>query len=175
LRKKLLGDLEALQTVQNGFIENDKRIDTGMGRRISRKEAMGIIDRAEKKGLVLSPSNTQKMAALCCCCTCCCPALKLAKMLPRPADSIRSYYDARIDPNLCLACGDCIERCPMDAIGDGENASQVIDGRCIGCGLRASTCPEEAITLIAKPGMEAPPENFPDVLRRIETEWGISA
>jgi ferredoxin len=148
--------------------------DNQMARPISRKEAMGIIDRAEKKGLVLSPSNTQELAALCCCCTCCCPALRFAKMMPRPADRIRSYYAAIIDPDRCLACGDCIERCPMDAIAESDEASQIIDGQCIGCGLCASTCPEAAITLIAKPGMEPPPENFPDALRRIENERGIS-
>lgn len=149
--------------------------DNKMARLISREEALGVIDRAEKKGLVLSPSNTQELAALCCCCTCCCPPLKFAKMMPRPADTIRSYYEAKIDPEHCLACGDCVERCPMDAISEGDEASQVIDGRCIGCGLCVSTCPEDAIALIAKPGMAAPPENFVDVLRRIERERGISA
>ena len=148
--------------------------DNQMGGPVSKKEAMGIINRAEQMGLVLSPSNTQELAALCCCCTCCCPALRFAKMMPRPADRIRSYYTARIDPDRCLACGDCIERCPMDAITESEEASQIIDGRCIGCGLCASTCPEAAIALIAKTGMEAPPENFPDALRRIEIERGLS-
>ena len=148
--------------------------DNQMGRPVSKKEAVGIIDRAEQMGLVLSPSNTQELAALCCCCTCCCPVLRFAKMTPRPADRIRSYYTARIDADRCLACGDCIERCPMDAITESDEASQIIDGRCIGCGLCASTCPEVAIALIAKPGMEAPPKNFPDALRRIETERGLS-
>lgn len=144
--------------------------DNQMGRLITREEAFEIIDRAEQLGLVLSPSNTQKLAALCCCCTCCCPPLKFARMMPRPADRVRSYYEARIDPEACLACGDCKERCPMDAIGEDEDASQIIDGRCIGCGLCVATCPEGAISLVAKTGMEAPPENFSDVLRRIENE-----
>ena len=33
----------------------------------------------------------------------------------------------------------------MDAIQEGDNVSEVIDGRCIGCGLCVSVCPVEAI------------------------------
>jgi len=58
----------------------------------------------------------------------------------------------------------------MEAIKEGENASEVIEERCIGCGLCVSTCPEEAISFMAKPGMEAPPKDFRETLQRIETE-----
>ena len=91
-------------------------------------------------------------------------------MLDRPANFIRSYYQSTIDQNLCVACGECIDRCPMDAIKEGEEVSEIIDGRCIGCGLCISTCPEEAISLVAKPDMEAPPMDFTETLRKIETE-----
>jgi Fe-S-cluster-containing hydrogenase component 2 len=61
----------------------------------------------------------------------------------------------------------------MDAIQEGDNVSEVIDGRCIGCGLCVSVCPVEAISLEPKPGMEAPPKDFADTLNRISTERGV--
>ncbi|MDP3284121.1 MAG: 4Fe-4S binding protein [Desulfobacterales bacterium] len=45
-----------------------------------------------------------------------------------------------------------------------------MDGRCIGCGLCIATCPTEALSLIAKPGMDAPPRDFEETMNRIEDE-----
>ena len=90
--------------------------------------------------------------------------------MPRPADRVHSYYQAKIDSELCSACGQCIERCQMAAIKEGEDSSEMIEGRCIGCGLCVSTCPTEAISMVAKSGMEAPPKGFEDTLQKIEAE-----
>jgi ferredoxin len=145
-------------------------IDNKMAKRISTDEALKVLDLAEESGLVLSPVNTQKLTAICCCCPCCCPNLKYSKMTLRPADLVHSYYQARIDPDLCSACGDCIERCQMDAIKEGDNVSELDYGRCIGCGLCVSACPTEAISLVLKPGVEAPPGTVQDMMNRIATE-----
>ncbi len=149
-------------------------IDNNMARSITQEECLQLLDKAEEAGLVLSPTNTEDPWAICCCCSCCCPVLKFAKMTPRPADLVHSYYQAKIDPDECTACGDCIERCPMDAIQEGDNVSRVIDGRCIGCGLCVSVCPVEAISLEAKPGMEAPPKDMTDMMNKIAVERGVA-
>jgi len=148
-------------------------IDNEFGRQISADEAFKVLDVAEEAALVLNTSNSQKMEFICCCCPCCCPILKGAKMMPSPSDMISSYYLARIDPDLCSACGTCIDRCQMDAISEGDDVSEIIDGRCIGCGLCVDTCPEEAISMVAKPGMEAPPKDFRETMDRIKTERGV--
>ena len=96
-------------------------------------------------------------------------------MMERPADMVHSYYQAKIDADLCTSCGECIERCQMDAIEEGDEVSELVDGRCIGCGLCVPTCPEEAISLVAKPDMEAPPMDFEGTLNRIRDERGVSA
>ena len=146
-------------------------IDNKWARAISREEALRVLDLAEESALVLSPTNSQQLAGICCCCPCCCPILKYAKLMPRPADVVQSYYQAKIDPELCSACGQCIDRCQMAAIREGKDSSEVIDGRCIGCGLCASACPTEALTMVAKSGMEAPPKEFlQDTLQKIEAE-----
>jgi electron transport complex protein RnfB len=68
-------------------------------------------------------------------------------------------YNAKIDPELCIQCGDCVERCPMEAITEGDTAMEVSPNRCIGCGLCVSVCPEEAIAL-TEVSTATPP--FPD-------------
>jgi NAD-dependent dihydropyrimidine dehydrogenase PreA subunit len=149
-------------------------IDNNLGRKITVDEALKLLDKAEESGLVVTPSNTQELEAICCCCSCCCPNLKFSKMTPRPADLIQSYYEAKIDTGLCTACGDCIERCQMDAIQEGDNVSEIVDGRCIGCGLCVSVCPVEAISLVPKPGMEAPPKDWTDMLKKITAERDVA-
>jgi ferredoxin len=150
------------------------KIDMDAGRRIDVDECLKLLDKAEEAGLVLQSSNTEKLEWICCCCTCCCAGLKMTKAMPRPGDLTRSYYVATIDADECTACGDCVERCPMDAIQLGDNAAEMIDGRCIGCGLCASVCPVEAIALEPKPGVEAPPRDMTDMHDRIARERGVA-
>lgn len=145
-------------------------VDNNMGRKISTDEAFKLLDRAEEIGLVLQPTNTQEIAAVCCCCTCCCPYLRFAKMSDRPADFFTSYYKSTIDSDLCTACGECIDRCPMDAIEEGETVSEVKEENCIGCGLCVSICPEEAISLIEKPSMEVPQMTITETFNKIQAE-----
>jgi len=145
-------------------------LDNGMARRIGPDEALEILDRAEKNSLVLSPVNTRRLEAVCCCCPCCCPNLKYSKMHPRPADIMQTDYQAEIDPGLCTGCGDCVEKCQMDAIREAGGVSEIVDGRCIGCGLCVPVCPVEAITLVTRKDPAVPPADFPDLLARMASE-----
>ena len=54
----------------------------GLGRLIDMDEALDILAKAEKAGLVLQPSNAKKIVNICCCCGCCCQVLKTLKMYP---------------------------------------------------------------------------------------------
>lgn len=135
--------------------------ENGLGRSISREEALKILEEAEKAALVLQPSNTRKVVNICTCCGCCCQILKNLKRLPRPAESAATNYYAVVDRDCCSGCETCLGRCQMEAIEmDGEAAS-VLRERCIGCGLCVTTCPEEALMLREKPDAEKfiPPLN----------------
>ncbi len=145
-------------------------IDNGWGRSISTNEALRILDQAEEADLVLSPSNSRELASVCCCCPCCCPVLKFGKMIPRPADVFLSYYRAKIDEKLCSSCAICVDRCQMGAIKEEDGSIKIAEGKCIGCGLCVSRCPTDAISLVSKPGVESPPPNVRETLRRIQDE-----
>ncbi len=50
----------------------------------------------------------------------------------------------KIDPDKCVACGTCIDECPVGAISAGD--VYVIDPTiCTECGTCADVCPAEAI------------------------------
>jgi len=131
----------------------------GLGRRIDADEALEILKKADKAGLVLQPSNAQKVINICCCCGCCCHVLKSMKRHPRPAELVSSPFLARLDASACTGCGVCVKRCQMDALRmEGERAVLNAD-RCIGCGLCVTTCPGQALTLERKPQARAVPRN----------------
>jgi electron transport complex protein RnfB len=146
--------------------------ENGIGRRISREEAFGILEEAERTGLVLQPSNAQKTVNMCLCCGCCCGILRNLKKAPKPALYTASNYYAVIDPDLCSACGVCGERCQMDAVTMGEGGASVSRDRCIGCGLCVPTCPEEAIRLEVKPEQDrhVPPAHLKETYKKIAAE-----
>lgn len=128
-------------------------------RRISRQECLDILDMAEEKGMVLQPGNSRKPNCICICCGCCCGVLTTAKKQAQPARFFASNYYARIDMDLCKACGVCLQRCQMDAItADGENYRVDME-RCIGCGLCVTKCKPGAAKLIKKDKLTVPPLN----------------
>jgi electron transport complex protein RnfB len=129
----------------------DYYAETGKGRYITKEEALALLEKAEEEGLVLQPSNSQKISNICMCCGCCCAVLRTIKKHPKPAEVISSAFTARLDSSVCTACEACLERCPMGALSMGEEGIALDPDRCIGCGLCVSTCPSGALTLIRKP------------------------
>ncbi len=45
----------------------------------------------------------------------------------------------------CIACGTCIDECPVEAISEGEIYS-IDASACTDCGTCADVCPTEAIS-----------------------------
>jgi len=97
-------------------------IRTGRGREITRQEADEIIKRAEENGLVHQIPNTDgsgKTHAICNCCGCGCFALRSSTMY-KNNDMSRSNYVSKVDKEKCVACGQCVENCPTNAIRLGQ-------------------------------------------------------
>ncbi len=97
-------------------------IRTGRGRQISREEAFEIIHRAEENGLMHQIPNLDgsgKTHAICNCCGCSCLSLRTAEMFLN-ADMVRSNYVSVVDKDKCVACGECVENCPVNALRLGQ-------------------------------------------------------
>ncbi|HEY45106.1 MAG TPA: 4Fe-4S binding protein [Anaerolineae bacterium] len=129
----------------------DYYVENGLGRYIEVDEALEILRLAEESGLVLQPSNSQRIVNICCCCGCCCQVLLALKRLPKPASLVSSPYVIAYDPDLCVGCGDCVTRCQMDALSLVGDVSVPDLDRCIGCGLCVTTCTSGSLHLVRKP------------------------
>jgi electron transport complex protein RnfB len=134
-------------------------VDMGIGRYISKEEALDILGKAQEAGLVLQPENSLRPEAICCCCGDCCAQLTAVKRIPRPADLYASNYYAEVDPELCTACGKCIERCQMEARVIVNNIATVNLDRCIGCGNCVTVCETNASYLKQKEKEVLPPKD----------------
>ncbi len=101
----------------------DFYIRTGRGRSITREEAIAICKKAEKEGLahqIPNLSGPGKALAICNCCGCSCFGLRNANLYRNP-DFSRSNYMAKVDRDKCVACGECVENCQVNALTLGEN------------------------------------------------------
>jgi NAD-dependent dihydropyrimidine dehydrogenase PreA subunit len=143
---------------------------SGEGQSLSREETLALMDRAERDGMVLQPSNAQDPVFICFCCGCCCGLLLAARHFPRPAEYIHSNYQAVVDAELCTECLTCRDRCPMDALHSVDGATAVDLDRCIGCGACVVTCPSEAVKLRAKTRETVPPKDLRALYGRITAE-----
>lgn len=97
-------------------------IRTGRGREITREEAFEIIKRAEDNGLMHQIPNIDgsgKTHAICNCCGCSCLSLRSGTMY-KNVDMVRSNYVSKVDKDKCVACGQCVENCPMNAMKLGQ-------------------------------------------------------
>ncbi len=141
----------------------------GLGRTIDLKEALEILKRADRAGLVLQSSNAQKILNICCCCGCCCQVLKTVKRHPKPSSIISSPFLAHAEPETCEGCGICVERCQMEALMLKDDKVVLDLNRCIGCGLCVTTCSTGSLTLERKPdsGQHYVPRNMLEALYRL--------
>jgi ferredoxin len=133
-------------------------VEQGMGRQITKQDALRILREATEEGLVHVCDNIEgALGTICNCCSCCCAFLR-SKNIGGYDCLSRSNYVARVDVEACTACATCEERCPVGAITLGDTA--VVDETiCIGCGVCTPTCGGEgAITLSVREEVVPPPE-----------------
>ena len=132
--------------------------ERGFGRLLSEEEALQVLDRAEKAGLIHCSTNIGKYIDIICnCCDCHCPILRTIKNTAVPTMVATSSFIASVEEGDCSGCGDCVERCQMDALTmEGDIVVRDAE-RCIGCGLCVSVCPTEALKLEFREGAPVPP------------------
>jgi len=148
-------------------LDGEQFINAGLGRPITKEEAIDILEKAQESGLVLQPSNSQQPEVICCCCGDCCGILRVIKQFPRPADYYASNYYAEIDSELCTGCQICIERCQLDALFMTNGVASVNLDRCIGCGNCVVLCEDNAVHLKKKDKETIPPKDVTELYQRI--------
>jgi NADPH-dependent glutamate synthase beta subunit-like oxidoreductase/NAD-dependent dihydropyrimidine dehydrogenase PreA subunit len=102
-------------------------IKTGRGRQITKEEAYEIIQKAEDNGLMHSIPNLDEPGtthAICNCCGCGCYAMRLANEFVNN-DIVRSNYTSEVDEDKCVACGECVDVCPTNALRLGQKLCSV--------------------------------------------------
>ncbi|TFF87235.1 MAG: 4Fe-4S dicluster domain-containing protein [Promethearchaeota archaeon] len=131
----------------------------GLGKNLTKEEAIQTLKRAEDHGLVHTVINSAGLNSqmfICNCCTCHCGVLSGLTQFNNPNAFARSNFRPEIDKTICKMCEKCVEICPMDAMWhhwphNKELSDEFIaikDNRCIGCGLCAHHCPTNAIKMI---------------------------
>ncbi|MFX1411367.1 MAG: ATP-binding protein, partial [Promethearchaeota archaeon] len=94
---------------------------------------------------------SKEEVAICNCCPCCCPN---SRNVQTGAVVNATHYLAKINSDLCVGCGTCIEKCYNNALFlNDDNKAERIEDFCIGCGVCAYFCPENAISMIEGPRM----------------------
>ncbi len=137
--------LEACLQINRGAEYNLAR---GTGRRLTKEEALEVVRKAEEDGLIHVVMNKQNVDQFICnCCPCCCQTMPI--LIKHNISVIEpSRFAACVDPDLCSACGTCLDRCYFGAIVAAEDGTTTVNTeKCMGCGLCQVTCPTGAISM----------------------------
>lgn len=126
--------------------------DRGLGWEISKERAQEVLLQTDKAGLMHTADLQDDLAdssSICNCCTdCCYPHLAAERLGTGDVWPVRRHV-ARIDMELCKACGRCELRCPFEAIVCNSGGRPALDpALCRGCALCATGCSTDAIELV---------------------------
>lgn len=134
----------------------DYCLENDFGREITKDEAIKTLTAAAKTGLVHTTQNiTEKVMFICNCDRDCCVMLRGIRQFNDPNLVATSNFLPEYEKSNCIFCLKCTELCPMQVIelkdedSEDKRISINID-RCIGCGVCAFNCPEEALTMVKR-------------------------
>lgn len=117
--------------------------DRGLGTPVSTDEAVEILKKAEKEGLV----HSAEAGAICNCCACCCYPTRASLDLGLKGKWPVVSYVVEMDEEKCVNCGLCVKRCHFGVFARDAGKITMDADKCWGCGLCVSTCPKKALSL----------------------------
>ena len=128
----------------------EKWIEQGRAKQVGMTRAKEILKQADAHGLVHMTlfKPDREVFAMCSCCSCCCHDLQLLLTYGKSYITAKSEFKAQDDPDRCVLCEACIDRCPFKARTIENGLLVYSRDDCYGCGLCITTCPENAIQLV---------------------------
>ena len=146
-------------------------IEKGIGKKITKQEALQIIKKSEEAGLVHLVDNAREgIKHTCNCCGCCCWSVGTIRRKKIPRDVLMATYFLReTDQEKCTGCGLCVDICPVQVIKMEGDFPAVDKEWCIGCGVCAAPCPTSAVKLVRKSD-SIPPKDFKELHSQILRE-----
>ncbi len=138
-----------------------RTLERGHGRRLTKDEMKALVVNADRNGLMHTGDRYWRehggLFGFCNCCACDCYPFRGGIQLGMSHQWPRSHYIADRDMDKCEQCGLCVRRCHFDAFYHDGTKTEVNGKRrrtvlfdpmkCWGCGLCATTCPDNAITM----------------------------
>jgi len=143
-------------------------IGRGAGKQLTAEEALQVIEQADEYPTIhLTLNQTAVNQLLCNCHWCCCSPL--GSMFRQDKYKIhegvaKSRFEAIVNPQNCLGCKTCIDRCQFGAAQIkyypeiGEERAYIDTEKCMGCGSCVISCPNEARAM----KLVRPPEHIPE-------------
>jgi len=150
-------------------------VENGLGREITKEETLEILKKAAAAGLVHGVANHEdNPTTICNCDIDYCTFFKPYHQLGFEKSMDKSNYLVKATAETCKACGQCVRRCPMDALqlkfspiatNKHRKTVEVDTDICIGCGVCVVKCKQKSIILERKEEQEItrPPKTAMDL------------
>jgi Pyruvate/2-oxoacid:ferredoxin oxidoreductase delta subunit len=127
-----------------GFGYNVTKI--GIGRKISKQQALDILHKTSKKGAVHTIFHekddifTRSEVGICNCCPDCCGLYRAFNAGAMPGLLKSYYYASVVNLHECTGCKNCVKYCPTQAIALIKDSVHINKDRCIGCAQCTIQC-----------------------------------
>jgi len=134
----------------------ERNIRNGVAREITLDEALDVLKKTHEAGLVHMALGQGEfyepgvINSVCSCCSCCCSILSGILRFGLAPHLLKSQAISVTDTSACTECGVCVDRCQFGAREMVNGSLSFNPELCFGCSLCVSTCPTNAITLVAK-------------------------
>jgi ferredoxin len=93
-----------------------------------------------------------------------------------PTAAAHSSFRMVVAPEICIGCGECVDRCPFGALSVPDDIAIIEKSRCMGCGQCVFACTVDALYLERRPADEITPlpDNLLDWMAKRSENRGLT-
>ena len=126
----------------------DYIVDYDLGKRLTKEECVDVLKTCADAGCVHNTNNfTEALQFVCNCCPDCCGFIEAVKTFGNIKTINTSNFISTVDEETCILCGECVDRCPVEAIRLEADTVIVDEVLCLGCGNCVTICPSESLSM----------------------------